>query len=77
MGLLFKLFEQVYTFSPKGEGRSRAQEQKLILLEAPFVEEIIRNGYCKVTRHKGTNDPYYETKIHQKQGNIESDKWHP
>ena len=40
MGLVFKLFEQVHTFFSREKVEVKPKEQKLIVLEAPFVEEI-------------------------------------
>ena len=40
MGLLFKLFKQVHTIFPREKVNVKPKEQKLIVVEATFVEEI-------------------------------------
>ena len=40
MGLLCKFPAQIYTILPKGKGSVKPKERKLVVLEAPFVEEI-------------------------------------
>ena len=64
-------------FFPRKKVEVKPKEQKLNYFGSTFCGRNIRNGYYKVARHKRTNDPYYEAKIHQKQGNVQGDKWHP
>ena len=40
MGLLFRLLKQAHTIFPREKVEVKPKEQKLIALEAPFVEEI-------------------------------------
>ena len=60
-------------FFPKEKVSVKPKEQRLIILEAPFVEEI--SGMV-VTKMLDANEQktYQEIKIHKKQSNVQSDK---
>ena len=64
MELLFEVSKQVHTIFPKENVEVKPKEQKLMVLEAPFKEEITGMGHNKAIRHKRANNPHYENKIH-------------
>ena len=61
-------------FFPKEKVSVKPKEQRLIILEAPFVGRDIRTGDYQNARCQRAKDPYYEIKIHKKQSNVESNK---
>ena len=61
-------------FFPKEKVSVKPKEQKLIVLDAPFVERDIRNGNYQNARCQRAKDSYYETKIHKKQSKVQSNK---
>ena len=60
-------------FFPREKVSVKPKEQKLVVLKAPFVEEISGMAITKMLDIKEQN-PYYEIKIYKKQSNIQSDK---
>ena len=49
MRMLLQLFKQIYTFVPKGKDNSKAKKkQKLIKIEAPFVDKISGLAIVKI-----------------------------
>ena len=61
-------------FLPREKVSVKPKEQKLVVLEAPCVEEISGMAITKMLDVKEQKNRYYEIKIHKKQGNIQSDK---
>ena len=61
-------------FFSKDKVSVKPKKQKLIVLEAQFVEEITGMAITKMLDTKQAKDPYYETKIHKKQSNVQSNK---
>ena len=60
---LFELSKQVYTIFPKEKVEVKPKEQKLMVLEAPFEEEITGMAITKLLDIKD-QITYYEDKIH-------------
>ena len=57
-------------FFPREKVSVKPKEQNLIVLEAPFVEEISGMAITKNVRCQRTENPHYEIKIHKEQGNV-------
>ena len=53
-------------FFAKEEVEVKPKEQKLITVEAPFLEEISGNGCYKVIRYKVSFGPYSKAEVYQK-----------
>ena len=54
-------------FFPREKVSVKPKEQTLVVLEAPFVEEISGMAISKMLDVKEQKDPYYEIKIHKRQ----------
>ena len=61
----FSFLNRSIPFFPKEKVEVKPKEQKIMVLEAPFEEEITGNGYYQVIGHKRAYDSYYENKVHQ------------
>ena len=61
-------------FFPKEKVSVKPKKQKLIVLEAPFVAEISGRAITKMLEAKEQKTLYYETKVHTKQSNVQSNK---
>ena len=64
-------------FLPREKVSVKQKEQKLVVLEAPFVEEISGMAITKNVRCQRIENPYNEIEIHKEQGNIQSNKHYP
>ena len=61
-------------FFPREKVSVKPKEQKLVVLEAPFVEEISGMAITKMLDVTRTENPYHEFEIHKEQGNVQSNK---
>ena len=46
--------------------------QKIVVVEAPFIEELSENGHSRIFRHKRTSHKHDQVEIHQKQGSFQN-----
>ena len=60
----FSFLNRSIPFYPKEKVEVKPKEQKLVVLEALFKEEITGMVIKIIIRYKGADDPYYENKIH-------------
>ena len=61
-------------FFPKEKVSVKPEEQRLIILEASFVEEISGMVITKIPDTKEQKNSYHEIKIHKKQSDVQGDK---
>ena len=60
-----KFLNRSIPFFPKEKVTVKPKEQKMLTLEAPFMEEISGMADYQNARCKRTKDPYHEIKIHK------------
>ena len=62
----FSFLNRSIPFFPKEKVEVKPKEHKIMVLEAPFEEEIMGMAIIKIVGHKRAYDSHYEDNVHQK-----------
>ena len=71
---MFFFLNRSIPFFPREKVSVKPKEQKLVVLETPFVEEISGIAITKMLDIKEQKTLTMKLKLYKKQGNIQSDK---